>query len=68
MSIGGSKFEAGFILELKIVGFLIKAQVRASMKEKAYTTSLTVDGNGGIREAECEYPRDGLSNTDLPNA
>ena len=57
MSKGESKFEAGFILELKIVGFLIKAQVRASMKDKAYRTSVAVAGNGDIREAECECPR-----------
>ena len=56
MSKGESEFTAGFVLELKIVGFLIKAQVRASMKDKAYRTSLTVDGNGGIIEAECECP------------
>ena len=54
VSKGESEFQAG--LELKIVGFLIEAQVRASMKDKAYKTSLNVDGNGGIREAECECP------------
>ena len=41
---GGSKFKAGFIVELKIVDVLMKAQVRASMKGKAYRTSLTFDG------------------------
>ena len=44
-------------MELKLVGFVIKAQVRASMKDKVYRISLTVDGAGGIREAECECPR-----------
>ena len=57
MSKGESEFRAGFVVELKTVGFLNKAQVRASMKDKAYRTSLAVDGNGGIREAECECPR-----------
>ena len=57
VSKGESKFKAGFVFELKIVGFVIKAQVRASMKDKAYRTSLTVDGASSIREAECECPR-----------
>ena len=54
VSKGESEFKAG--LELKIVGYLIEAQVRASMKDRTYRTPLTVDGNGGIREAECECP------------
>ena len=54
---GKSEFKTGLVLELNIVGFLIKAQVRASMKGIAYRTSLTVDGDGGIREAECECHR-----------
>ena len=48
VSKGESEFKAGFVLKLKIVGFLIKAQIRASMKDKAYRTSLTFDRNGGI--------------------
>ena len=57
MSKGESKFKAGFALELRIVGFVIKAQIRASVKDKGYRTSLTVDGDGGIRETEFECPR-----------
>ena len=57
MSKGESEFKAGFVSELKIVGCLITAHVKASMKDKAYKISFIVDGNGAIREAECECPR-----------
>ena len=56
VSKGESNFKAGFVLEHKSVGYIIEAQVRASVKDKAYRTSMTVDGDGGIREAECECP------------
>ena len=57
VSKGESKYKAGFVLELKITEFVIKAQVRASMKDKSYKVSLTVDGDGGISHGECDCPR-----------
>ena len=54
---GESKYKAGFVLELKVTEFMIKAQVRASMKGKSYIVSLTVDGDGGISKGKCDCPR-----------
>ena len=45
---GELKYKAGFVLELKIAEFVIKAQIRASMKDKSYKISLIIDGDGGI--------------------
>jgi len=54
---GELKYKADFVLDLRIVDFSIMAKIRASMKDKSYRVKLTLDGNGGIVEGECECPR-----------
>ena len=54
---GELKFISGFVLDLRICDFILSAKVRASMKEKSYSVSLTIDGSGGINKATCECPR-----------
>ena len=51
------KYKADFVLDLRIVDFAIMAKIRASIEDKNYNVKLTVDGNGGIVERECECPR-----------
>ena len=51
------KLKSNFLLEFKIEDFCIRAKVRSSMKDKAYSVILNVDGSGGIACAKCECPR-----------
>ena len=75
------KYKAGFVLELKIAEFVIKAKVRASMKDKSYQISLLMEmvslvrgkanalrENGYAATWQLHQFMQGLSNTDLPNS
>ena len=53
---GELKFTSGFVLDLGICDFILSAKVRASMKDKSYSVSLTTDGSGGMNKATCECP------------
>ena len=57
---GELKFTSGFVLDLRICDFILSAKVRASMKDKSYSVSLTINGSGGINKATCECPRGNL--------
>jgi len=57
ISKGEIKYNSGFVLDLRLVDYLITAKVRASMKDKSYAVSLTVSGDGGILSAVCQCPR-----------
>ena len=35
----------------------MNAKVRASIKDKSYSVSMTIDGCGGIKQATCQCPR-----------
>ena len=54
---GELKFKSDFVLKFRITDFTINAVVRASMKDKSYSVSLTLDGSGGIKDAYCDCPR-----------
>ncbi len=54
---GELKYKADFVLDLRLSDHVIKAKVRASMKDKSYSVMLTVNGDGGISKGECECPR-----------
>ena len=57
ISKGELKYKADFVLDLRIDSYNIRAQVRASMKDKSYKTVLDVDGEGNIAGGRCECPR-----------
>ena len=50
ISKGELKFKGDFVLELRIVNHSVHTKVRASMKDKSYSVTLVVDGEGGISE------------------
>ena len=54
---GELKFNSGFVLDQRISDITLCAKVRASMKDKSYSVSLTIDGSVGISMATCECPR-----------
>ena len=54
---GDLKYKADFVFDLRIADFVIMAKIRAFMKDKSYSVKLTLDGNGGVVEEECECPR-----------
>ena len=54
---GELKCKSDFVLDLRINNLTVNAKVRASMKEKSYSVSLTIDGSGGIKQATCDCPR-----------
>ena len=54
---GELKFKSDFVLDLRIDDLTVNAKVRASMKDKCYSVSLTIDGSGGIKQATCQCPR-----------
>ncbi|XP_065068318.1 uncharacterized protein LOC135693705 [Rhopilema esculentum] len=54
---GELKFKSDFVLDLRIDELTVNAKVRATMKDKSYSVSLTIDGSGGIKQAICECPR-----------
>ena len=53
---GELKFKADFVLELRNIEHQINAKVRASMEDRLYAVTLTVDGDGSISEGKCECP------------
>eukprot|EP00795_Rhopilema_esculentum_P014990 gene14990-6144_t len=66
---GELKFKSDFVLDLRIDELTVNAKVRATMKDKSYSVSLTIDGSGGVKQAICECPRGKwISKTDLPNS
>ena len=54
---GELKYNSDFVLDLGLIDHTIIAKVRASMKDKSYSLSLTVTGDGGISSAVCQCPR-----------
>ena len=54
---GELKFKSDFVLDLRINDLTVNAKVIASMKDKCYSVSLTIDGSGGIKQATCQCPR-----------
>ena len=54
---GELKFKSDFVLDLRIDDLTVNAKVRASMKDKSYSVSMTIDGCGGIKQATCQCPR-----------
>lgn len=51
------KIKCNHVMIQNLEEFDIKAKVRASMKDKTYSVTVTVDGMGGISGATCECPR-----------
>jgi len=49
--------EKDFVLDLRIDDLTVNAKVRASMKDKSYSVSMTIDGCGGIKQVTCQCPR-----------
>ena len=54
---GELKYKADFVLDLRLTGLTVVSKVRASMKDKSYLVTLTIDGDGGILKGNCECPR-----------
>ena len=54
---GEFKFKSDFVLDLRIDDLTVNAKVRASMKDKRYSVSMTIDRCGGIKQATCQCPR-----------
>ena len=54
---GELKLKSNFVLDLRINDLTINTKVRATMKDKSYNVSLTIDGFGRIRQATCQCPR-----------
>ena len=54
---GELKYKADFVLDLRLTGLTVVSKVRASMKDKSYSVTLTIDGDGGILMGNCECPR-----------
>ena len=57
ISKGELKYKADYLMDFRIYEYKINAKIRASMKDKCYPVSLTVDGYGGIVEGQCDCPR-----------
>ena len=54
---GELKFKSDFVLHLRIEDLTVNAKVRASMKDKSYNMSTTIDRCGGIKQTTCQCPR-----------
>ena len=54
---GEIKFKNGYVLEVKMLGMQISAQVQASMGDRSYKVTLTIDGSGNIISGNCGCAR-----------
>ena len=54
---GETKYNANFVLEVRLHDYDIFSSVRSSFKDKSYKTKLNIDGKGSIKSATCDCPR-----------